>query len=184
MKALDLVVDLPKGHNFIDSGSIKDLVEYTRILCQLYGLPHDDETLKTKVGLPDTWWDKNNFGGLHLAMPFEGRMIHYISYISSGDTNIDLFIRSHEETHVLYATNLVSVIEDGFNERGLKVNCNELHPETIANLGGILGTYKKGIPIFEIRQSLLQNNLSNLKQFHEAFEFFLGRINGFKHYLL
>ena len=145
LSALDLTVKLEKNQGIIDHGRIDHMVEHTRQWLKERNMPHDDEYIRNEFGLNACWWNSNLTGGNYINRTLGGITTKHIRYISSGHEDEDLFVRGHEETHVLEDFEKIEVVEEELQRVfRKKLHLPHYHGETIANTGGILAVKKTG----------------------------------------
>ncbi len=141
---------LPPNIKVIDLGRVDNIYEYFRQILAVNNLPSDDQEVERFVD-PTL---KSNGGGLYFSTSGDYSLTYY--YVCCArDRFHEIFIRGHEETHILDELKTLGKLETAIDKYfRVPIRLAALEKETIANVGGIWALKIFGMPKQDIKYVL------------------------------
>jgi len=144
-----------------DDGFVKSLIKHTTKLDKRYNFP-DKRYYEALVNKP--------LLGMHITR-FDGykHQHEHIYYLDKGFTPFNIFIRGHEEMHVVEDNCQLDLLSDKIlEEQKVRINFGEVDDEEIrANLGGIYAMYARGMHPDLLNNCYYEGRFEAAKQLYE-----------------
>lgn len=151
LEAIGIELALPPNITYRDGGFVESIKEGVRIFLCLRGYPFDSEYIDhlLKVGvLNPVWKDETKYGGICFVDNRRPPDIWIgIASVTSGNPDLDLAIKAHEEGHFIGRIGRTDALEDSVRKTGGKrVSLVGVPSETIGVVSSFLALEKKGVP--------------------------------------
>lgn len=128
-------------------GIVDSIIEDTRIIFKHFGLPYDDDYIRTYLG--KRWYLKKITGGNYFVIREvkgeQQKLFIFTRIVPSDDKLHDLYSAAHEDTHVLQTCGKLSILK-----KRLNLNLEQFDEETGACIGGLYGASKQGVNLDRI----------------------------------
>lgn len=170
LPTLEIDVESPDHELRID-GIVVDMRDHTIEIFQELGCPED-----ALESVADYFGD-HKAGGRTMKFDFPGGITKwFVFYSAVSDRSADIYLRGHEETHVLHGIGQIPLLQKPLRSHGLDIDlmqyadpevCTEFDKEFVASLGGLYVLKRNELGVDRVlsrRDSLADTEFAALNQ--------------------